>query len=431
MDKMKHLLTIFLVLIFNTLLAQEKTFEKEYSYRASELDSKISCRVIATNQLRSMLLGEIGVYVESEGLLKTSDVNGKFSQDFVENITTLSAGITKLVILDEKWNGETFWMKATITVDQKHLEESLKQLINDRQKVKELQNLRDQLKKANDELIRLKNNVNREQTKSNNPASLEKYNNEINKLNYADYLYGGFAKFEDKDFEGAIADFTKAIEINSDSADVFFGRGLAKQHLDDHVGALKDFNQAIGIGLEFEEVYYSRGLTKEALEDYQGAIADYNKAIKIKPDFEIAFYSRGVAKSELEDYLGAISDYNKAFEINPAFGKIYYDRGNAKSKVKDYKGAIADYTKAIEFEPDFASAYLNRGIAKSALDNFKAALADFNKAIQIKPEFANAYLSRGVTKVILKDKEGGCLDLSKAGELGNVNAYDVIKRLCR
>src|SRR5258708_39625966 len=137
--------TLFFLLIISlcchSIYSQEKTFVKEYAYKANELDSKVSCRAIAINQLRSMLLNELGVYVESESILKTSDVSGKFSQDFVENIATISAGITKLEVLDEKWNGETFWMKATITIDKNSLEESLKELVKDRQYAKELESV--------------------------------------------------------------------------------------------------------------------------------------------------------------------------------------------------------------------------------------------------------------------------------------------------
>jgi hypothetical protein len=81
---MKKFLIIPFLSIFSSLTAQEQTFVKEYSYRASEMDSKISCRAIAINQLRSELLNELGVYVQSERLLATKDVGGKFSQDFVE-----------------------------------------------------------------------------------------------------------------------------------------------------------------------------------------------------------------------------------------------------------------------------------------------------------------------------------------------------------
>src|SRR5258708_12754353 len=94
----------FLIIIFlccHSIYSQEKTFVKEYAYKASEADSKVSCRAIATNQLRSMLLNELGVYVESNQLLKTNDLAAKNSQHFVENIYTISAGITNLEILAE------------------------------------------------------------------------------------------------------------------------------------------------------------------------------------------------------------------------------------------------------------------------------------------------------------------------------------------
>ena len=41
-----------------------------------------------------------------------------------------------------------------------------------------------------------------------------------------------------------------------------------------------------------------------------------------------------------------------------------------------------------------------------------------------------AYYSRGAVKLILKQKDSGCLDLSKAGELGNQEAYKLIRSYC-
>jgi hypothetical protein len=161
------------------LSAQEKTFEREYTYVASEMDSKISCRAVATNQLRIELLNEIGVYIENEQLLKSVEVDGEFSQDFVENMVTLTAGITKLEVLEERWNGETFWMKAAITIDKKSLEESLTQLIQDRQKEQELEALKQELTATTAELDRLKKETEREPY-GNNPK--EKKTQDIRKL---------------------------------------------------------------------------------------------------------------------------------------------------------------------------------------------------------------------------------------------------------
>ena len=49
----------FLVLLTNTALAKSVTFQREYTYQASEADSKLSCRAIAMEQVKRLLLGEL------------------------------------------------------------------------------------------------------------------------------------------------------------------------------------------------------------------------------------------------------------------------------------------------------------------------------------------------------------------------------------
>ena len=50
------------------------------------------------------------------------------------------------------------------------------------------------------------------------------------------------------------------------------------------------------------------------------------------------------------------------------------------------------------------------------------------EAIDQNPNFAEAYYNRGIIQIFMKDTRKGCLDISKAGELGIVEAYEVLKR---
>ena len=62
-----NLIIILLVLFIPHLVsAQSKTFIKEYTYQASEADSKLSCRTIALEQVKRLLLEELGVYLISK-----------------------------------------------------------------------------------------------------------------------------------------------------------------------------------------------------------------------------------------------------------------------------------------------------------------------------------------------------------------------------
>jgi len=264
---------LFFILSFN-LIAQEKTFIREFTYNASDLDSKVSCRAIAIKELRALLLNEIRVYVESERILTTSEVDDKFSQDFVENISTYSAGVTKLNILEETWNGKTFWMKASITINKKSLEESLKQLITDRQKIKELEQTKQKLEASETEIARINKEL--EENKSANLKDIaEKYNTEIKKLVAIEYYKNGNDKLFRNDFSGAIIDYSIAIKSDSFYVNPYNNRGIAYNKLGDNNAAIKDFTSAIRIETDDADTYFHRGFIYQRLDNFNAAIADY------------------------------------------------------------------------------------------------------------------------------------------------------------
>jgi hypothetical protein len=49
----------------NFALAAEQTYLREYTYQASEADSKITARAIALQQVKQILLGELGTHVSA------------------------------------------------------------------------------------------------------------------------------------------------------------------------------------------------------------------------------------------------------------------------------------------------------------------------------------------------------------------------------
>lgn len=357
---MRNPFIVFIVgLCCQSVYAQEKTFVKEYTYKASEADSKVSCRAIAINQLRSMLLDELGVYVESNELLKTNDTAGKNTQNFAENISTISAGITKLDVLGETWNGETFWMKAAITVDTTSIQESLKRISADRQKVKELADLKENLSLANRRLAELTQELNDQREAGARAALAEKYTTKINEISATNSMYNAKAKFESKDYRGAIEDFSKVLALDP----------------------------------KYPLAYAYRGHSKVNLGDFAGAIEDFTKAVELRPNFDAAYVDRGRAKIFSGEYKGAIADFTRALEISPNYAHAYGSRGEAKLKLKDYQAAIEDFDIAIHYDPNLGVAYLSRGMAKNWL-GMNGACADWSKATKLDCPQANELLNK-------------------------------------
>lgn len=332
--------------IYTTGWSQEKTFEREYSYKASDLDSKSSCRVIAINQLRNEILNEVGVYIESESVMKTTEIDGEYSQDYVGNIETISAGITKFKVIEEKWDGDLFWMRASITINEDEIIESLKQVVADRQKMKELESLKLQLKAATKEIENLKENHNFKT--SGTEKDKEVYNDKINTLDAGNHFLSGSEMSIVEDFEAAIIEYSKVIEIQPKNADAYHNRGIAKAKLKDYQGAVIDFTKTIELDPNHEFGYYNRGNAKDDLNDFKSAIADYNKAIRINSSNSNYLNNRGIAKGHLGDFNGAISDYSEAIKMSPMDSTLYYNRGIAKLKLGQRDSGCKDLYKSKE-----------------------------------------------------------------------------------
>ncbi len=94
----------------------------------------------------------------------------------------------------------------------------------------------------------------------------------------ADYVNAGIEKGKRDDFKGAIADFTRAIEIDPQDALAYYNRGLSKYNLGNHQGSIADYNKAIQIDPQFAPVYRNLGIVKELVNDLQGACANWIKA---------------------------------------------------------------------------------------------------------------------------------------------------------
>jgi tetratricopeptide (TPR) repeat protein len=227
------------------------------------------------------------------------------------------------------------------------------------------------------------------------------------------------------DKQGAIDDFTQAIQIDPNFAQAYHNRGLARYLLGDKQGAIDDYTQAIHIDPNNAYAYNNRGLARYLLGDKQGAIDDYTQAIHINPNLAQAYNNRGNARSDLGDKQGAIDDYTQAIKIDPNDANAYNNRGLARSKLGDNQGGIDDFTQAIQIDPNYALAYRYRGVVRSDLGDKQGAIDDYTQAIHIDPNLAQAYHNRGLARSNLGDKQGAIDDYTQAIKIdpNYANAY--------
>ncbi len=139
----------------------------------------------------------------------------------------------------------------------------------------------------------------------------------------------------------------------------FFNRAQDKFELADYEEAILDYNKALELSpTEICLVYSMRGNAKRNLNDFDGAISDQNKALDFDPLYTDGYFNRGIAKFKKGDFDGAIQDYSQVLKIDTKDSDAFFNRANVKKEIGDIKGACEDWRKAADLGDDDATKFL-------------------------------------------------------------------------
>jgi tetratricopeptide (TPR) repeat protein len=159
------------------------------------------------------------------------------------------------------------------------------------------------------------------------------------------YVNRGLAYLVKGDYDRALADETKAIELNPQLADAYVNRGSASGSKGDYDREIADETKAIELNPQLADAYTERGIAYSLKGDYDRAIADYAQAIELNPQDLYAYQNRGVAHKNKGDYDRAIADYDQAIRLKPE-GYFYYSRGSSYAAKGDPAKALSDFRTA-------------------------------------------------------------------------------------
>ncbi|MGO9952361.1 MAG: tetratricopeptide repeat protein [Dissulfurispiraceae bacterium] len=92
--------------------------------------------------------------------------------------------------------------------------------------------------------------------------------------------------------------------------------------------ALAEFNKALDIYPTSAEIYNNRGVTYAHKGQYDLAIIDFTKAIEIMPDSAKTYYNRGIIYATRGQAQLALFDFKKCLELDPTNAAAYDNRGS-------------------------------------------------------------------------------------------------------
>ena len=252
----------------------------------------------------------------------------------------------------------------------------------------------------------------------------------------AGYARRGSALAARRDYQHAIADLTRAIELAPDEATYHYERGMAHWQNNEPDAALEDLGAAIRIkpdnvpalvaraelragrrdsaesirpdldaadraSSNEADVRLALGHLYEYVRDYPAAIAQYNRWIDARSSDEVQMpvarnarcWVRALSGQELDR---ALADCNAALRARGKVAAFLDSRGLVYLRQGKFDKAIADYDAALALNPKIAWSLYGRGLARQHLGQSAAAQADIAAAKAIFPNIAEEAARDGI-----------------------------------
>jgi tetratricopeptide (TPR) repeat protein len=140
-----------------------------------------------------------------------------------------------------------------------------------------------------------------------------------------------------------ILSFFIYFSVNAQSAEDFFKEGEAKAKQRDFNGAIEQYSLAIKRDSTMYNAYVKRAFCYGLTEQYDKAVEDYTISIAAEPEKIYSYQSRGSAHYKLGHYTEALADFDKVISIDPKNQEAYNNRGFVKKNLGDKEGACKDW----------------------------------------------------------------------------------------
>lgn len=139
---------------------------------------------------------------------------------------------------------------------------------------------------------------------------------------YKYYLDNGIFNFQNGDFEPAIENINKSLELKNDWAVPYFFRGAAYQALEDFDEAMMDYTKALSLDDKMTDAYYNRAkiiLSRKDIDNpnIEKAVKDLEKALELDANFVEALYAMAAAQKKLGEYHKALEYLERLLQIQP------------------------------------------------------------------------------------------------------------------
>jgi len=212
-------------------------------------------------------------------------------------------------------------------------------------------------------------------------------------------LYIQQCKDPSKDPMLSFNDFTRAVELDPDNADIYHHRGQVHLLIDQINAAIMDFNKAVELQPNFPVAYVQKLYTDYRAASTQGdtnmvnqVLGKFQEAVEKFPKCVETYALYAQVLNDQQEFEKADSMYKQGMIVDPGNANLLVHRGLVALQCKgDVTGAVSLITEALALDDKCEFAYETLGTIEVQRGNLKRAIELFDKAIPL----ANTELEMG------------------------------------
>jgi len=245
---------------------------------------------------------------------------------------------------------------------------------------------------------------------------------EPEQLDAATYARRGSASASRREYSTALADLTRAIELDPTQADYFYERGRAYAADNQADKALEDYSQSIKLKPDDVQALMARAELRARRNDPADTISpDLDAADRAAPRAGDMRLSLGNQYQRVRNYPAAIAQYDDWIDSHRDDIQMPQAR-NARCwaralEGKDLDRALDDCNFAVRKEPKVAAFLDSRGLVYLRQGKYDKAISDYEAALALNPKIAWALYGRGLARQHLGQTAAGQADIGAAEAL--------------
>ena len=220
------------------------------------------------------------------------------------------------------------------------------------------------------------------------------------------------------DYERAIEDLTKAVEIDGNRVGAYSNRVVAYTSIGEYDLAIADLDTATELTPDNEEFRELLPLARDELVRLRDNTAKCYRRIEENRDDPYGWHLRGCLWLDNEDYELAIDDFGKARDLDPESAEVWTHLGLAHAGNGNYDRAISSFDRAVELGRNSVLARYQRGRILQMRMEYGNAIVDFSEVIRLNPNYAPAYQNRGICHLRSDREDFARADFDKARKMG-------------